>query len=494
MMIKSRLLYIICFLLFTQTLLAQGLYKEPSYNLSAYTTDSTTIVKKRPFVAAAEVIGLNISVWLFDRYVIKGDYAYIDLSTMKNNLKTGFVWDNDSFSTNLLWHPYQGSLYFNSARSNGMNFWASFPYALGGSLMWELFMENEAPSINDLFSTTIGGTALGEVTFRSSSLILDDSKRGLERVIRELFGVVVSPMRTFNRLTRGSLTRVRAQNSFEAERMPFKFHIGSGWRYLAQNDYFFQGYNGMFIDLGIEYGDPFYNDNYKPFDYFSFKAMFNIGGGQPFIGSLNAIGMLWGQSSEPLPEHDMTVGIFQHYDFYQSDTLNNSSTVPFEVAQTAAIGGGVMYKFPQIGNKINMSYNIYANIILMGGVLTDHFEYNGRNYNMGSGYSLKFQSKLEFSKTSSFFVGVENYSIFTWKGYPNEPNVISVDPHKPVNAQGNKGNTRFTIINPRLDIFLSSKLSIALDTYFYFRKSHYDYFNDVDYHTFETRLLLSYKL
>jgi hypothetical protein len=467
--------------------------QQPSFNLSRYSDSIKTIVKKRPFIAAAEVFTLNIGVWLFDRYILKGDYAYINWSTLKNNFKNGFVWDNDSFSTNLLSHPYHGSLYFNSARSNGMNFWASFPYAMGGSLMWELFMENEPSSINDLFSTAVGGTALGEVTFRLSSLILNDSKRGFNRVVRELSSAMVSPMRSFNRLSHGELTRVSPYNSFESEHSPFSISVGVGWRYLAKNNHLFRGDNGLFIDFAMEYGDPFYYDDYKPFDYFSLKAMFNILGGQPIVGSVNAIGMLWGRSSEPLPGHDMTLGVFQHYDFYQSSELRKSNVVPYEVAQTTAIGGGLMYKFPQIGNKINMSYNVYVNVIFMGGTLTDYFMVNDRNYNMGNGFSAKFQSLLEFNNMASFFVGVEHYQLFTWKGYPNEPNPIPPDMDiNLLNAQGNKGHTRLTIINPRLDLNLSPIVKLSLDPFIYLRDSHYDFFDDIKYRTFETRLLLTY--
>ena len=88
-------------------------------------------------------------VWSFDRYIVKEDWAYINGHTIKSNFKKGPVWDTDQFTTNLFSHPYHGSLYFNAARSNGMNFWQSAPFAAGGSLMWEFFMENEPPSIND---------------------------------------------------------------------------------------------------------------------------------------------------------------------------------------------------------------------------------------------------------------------------------------------------------------------------------------------------------
>lgn len=77
---------------------------------------------KRGLQAGTMVFGINMGVWAFDRYIRKADFAYINGRTIKDNLKHGFVWDNDAMGTNMFMHPYHGSLYFNSARSNGYNF------------------------------------------------------------------------------------------------------------------------------------------------------------------------------------------------------------------------------------------------------------------------------------------------------------------------------------------------------------------------------------
>lgn len=139
--------------------------------------------------------GINMGVWAFDRYIRKADFAYIDFHTIKDNIKHGFVWDNDAMGTNMFMYPYHGSLYFNSARSNGYNYWQSGLYAFGGSFMWEMFMENEYPSTNDIIATPIGGMALGEVFYRAFDLILDDRKTGASRFGLEFASFVVSPMR-----------------------------------------------------------------------------------------------------------------------------------------------------------------------------------------------------------------------------------------------------------------------------------------------------------
>lgn len=112
---------------------------------------------KRPWRAALECGGLNTAVWAFDSYVMNQNYAKISLNTINRNISNGFVWDNDNFSTNLLSHPYMGSIYFNAARSNGLSFWESVPFPFAGSLMWEFIAESEPPAINDFLSTSFGG-------------------------------------------------------------------------------------------------------------------------------------------------------------------------------------------------------------------------------------------------------------------------------------------------------------------------------------------------
>jgi hypothetical protein len=66
-------------------------------------------------------------------------------------------------------HPFHGSLYFSAARTNGFNYWASVPFAIAGSFLWECCGETHPPSINDWIATSIGGAAIGETTYRLSS-------------------------------------------------------------------------------------------------------------------------------------------------------------------------------------------------------------------------------------------------------------------------------------------------------------------------------------
>src|SRR5205085_4906626 len=139
------------------------------------------------------------------------------LDSWKHNLTTGWEWDNDRFGINFSGHPYTGSLYFNTARSNGYSYWTSLPFAAGGSVIWEYFGENTLPSYNDLINTTVNGAFLGEILYRMSSNILDDRTRGGERVFREIIAGIIDPMRGINRLLQGKTFRRTNKEVYQKE-------------------------------------------------------------------------------------------------------------------------------------------------------------------------------------------------------------------------------------------------------------------------------------
>lgn len=140
--------------------------------------------RPRPWLAAAECAGLNLAVWAFFHYVEDAQYTYISWDTMRDNVQDSFEWDPNLFCVNFFHHPYHGASSFNTARSNGLGYWGSTFSAFGGSLMWELLLELNRPSINDLVLTTTGGSVFGEVTYRLASSVRRKGARGFERIPR----------------------------------------------------------------------------------------------------------------------------------------------------------------------------------------------------------------------------------------------------------------------------------------------------------------------
>ena len=76
------------------------------------------------------------------------------------------VWDDDWWFHNYVGHPYGGSLYYNSVRSQGASPAQSMFFSAVLSTQWEYFFEAfaERPSIQDLIVTPVAGSILGELT------------------------------------------------------------------------------------------------------------------------------------------------------------------------------------------------------------------------------------------------------------------------------------------------------------------------------------------
>ena len=450
--------------------------------------------KKHPWKAALEAFAINVGVQCFDQFVMNEEFAKISFHSIKHNIETGFVWDNDQFSTNLFAHPYHGGLYFNAARSHGMNFWESVPYSFCGSLMWETTCEIEPPAINDLMATTFGGIAIGEVTHRVSNLVFDDRLSGFPRFMREFLGTLICPIKGLNRILSGDAWRVRGKyyKYHDYQRSPVSFFASAGYSYLADNNTLFRGEGNPYVRFNLVYGDPFDGETTKPYDYFTLDATFGLSSNQPLITGLHLLGRLWSVPVEVSKGTEMEFGIFQHFNYYDSQPVKDgTSLVPYRISEAASFGPGIIYRFPQVGNLTRFEQRVFLDGILLGGSLTDYYNVIDRDYNMGSGYSVKAISFMEFGKVATFQIGADYYRIFTWKGYEGK-DLATTDPLY-LNAQGDKGNASLLVLNARFGRALSNRLNLDFNVSNYWRDTHYSYHDDVKSKTFDMSLGLQYK-
>lgn len=455
--------------------------------------DIAHYAQKKGFRAGTMVFGLNMGVWAFDRYVLKADFAYIDMNTIKENFKHGFVWDNDDFGTNMFTHPYHGSLYYNSARSNGYNYWQSGLFAFGGSLMWEMFMENEHPSANDIITTPIGGMALGEVTYRVSDLILDDRKRGWSRFGLEFAAFLVSPMRGLTRIINGDAWRTRPTSGKQFGVPDVSVDVSMGIRTLELQDQILDQGMGIATEVKVEYGDRFSTEESKPYDYFSIMANLNFQASQPVLGQLNIIGRLAAKDLIDKEKHYLNLGLYQHFDYYDSDTISViSAKTPYKFCAPASFGGGFIYKYKGL-KRWNIDAYAHLNAILMGGSLSDYYKVDKRIYNLASGYSTKLGANFIF-KDDIFAISAtyDVYHMFTWKGYPAEVDRGEIE-IKTINAQGNRSRAILHAVGLRADIKLKNRLYLTGTFMNYTRNTKYRYFPNVFSNTSEGRLMLTYK-
>ena len=476
-------------------------------------TDSTMALpgEKHPWWALAEVTGINVGVQLFDRYVTREDFAQTTLRSIRRNFERGMVWDNDYFHMNMFMHPYHGNLYFNAARTNGLTYWESAPYALFGSAMWEFFGEADPPAINDIFATTCGGMAIGEMTHRLSHTVLDDRERGFRRFLREAAAAIINPIQGLHRIISGDAWRVKSSHYryHDFHKIPLETSLSIGWRYLADDGALFRGLHAPYVNLTLMYGTPVDGEKHtSPFDFFDLEVNAAFGGGQPIVNTLNIVGRLW--STPILDKKDMAgeFGIYQHYNYYNSKPIEDGSDLtPYRISEVAAFGPGFIFSLPQVGALSKMEQRIFLSGILLGGTKSDYFNVIERDYNMGSGFCIKSKTQLDFGKFGRIILNAKYFHLWTWKGYENKNLQAykdgTADLHY-LNVQGDNSDAALFVINPVFEIHLAKQWSINLSGSFFVRRTYYNYYYDKDLilrenskvlaKTFETKIGITCRL
>lgn len=417
-----------------------------SENQSKVKNDSTftlsSDVEKNYWLPAIEVVGLNFGVWGYHRYLSGENWSNISWETIKNNFKYGFEWDADGYLINQFWHPFHGSNYYNSARSNGLSFWESAAYAFGGSLTWEYFYENERPSYNDIVNTPVTGIILGEISFRVSNLIIDESTVGFERFIREFSSTLIDPMQGFNRLIRGDMWKAGKSNN----RPKFNMIVSTGVHNVFFGSKFNDSKSYLALRADLNYGDEFSaSEHQKPFDYFSLHTEVNITQGDNIVG-IFASGVLWDNKLNLFEHTNNIIGIYKEVDIH-------INTV-YKLSATSVTG--------QIINRIHLSPSIAMqnyfglSAILMGGTNSQYSSEYGKDYNIGPGASGKIGLTLKFKDVGEVYTNYKRYWIHTLSGADSEEFV--------------------GLLNIGLNYNLFDNTSLGLDYLLYERFGDYKYF------------------
>jgi hypothetical protein len=267
---------------------------------------------------AAEVLAINLGASYFNEYVRNANFNQISPRSWWDNLNGGLHYDDNQFRTNQYIHPFNGSQYYNSGRANGLDFWSSSAAALSGAFIWEAFGETHPMSYNDLVSTGIGGIALGEVMFRMSSLVLDNSATGSSRTWSEIGGFLIDPVRGFNRFLSGRGGDLHPTPSDPLDWRPHNQEnlAMAGVRFIGEGQSLSNNLDShAYFELFHTQGDVFTNSRRGPFDYFDLDVQFNAGEKVP-LGRAMIRGNLWTKPLGDSPSDPKNVlAIVQHFEY-----------------------------------------------------------------------------------------------------------------------------------------------------------------------------------
>jgi hypothetical protein len=314
---------------------------------------------------AAEVLAINLGASYFNEYVRNANFNQISPRSWKANLEGGFHYDDNEFRTNQYIHPFNGSTYYNSGRTNGLDFWSSSVAAVGGAFVWEAFGETHPMSYNDMISTGIGGIALGEAMYRLSSLVLDNEATGSGRTWREIGAFAIDPVRGFNRFLSGRGGEVHPNPTDPMDHRPPNQEnwFAAGVRLIGEGESFSENLDShAYFQIVHSQGSVFTNSRRGPFDYFDIDAQFNFGEKVP-LGKAMIRGNLWTKplgESQSDPRH--VLAIVQHFEY-----LNT----------TAYEWGGQSFGpslYSRFGNPGGIQYRTRVDLIgtLLGAVNSDY--------------------------------------------------------------------------------------------------------------------------
>jgi hypothetical protein len=342
----------------------------------------TLLIKKR-FSHAALQFGLaELVPQVFDQYIAKKDYAKISFKTIGHNLNPGsWRFDNDPLQTNQFGHPYHGSYFFNSFRTNGYNFWQSAAASFAGSYVWETFAENQAPAPNDFINTGFGGTVLGEMTYRLSNRIVNNKSVGFKRQVNEVLGMLVDPMNGLSRILDGKWGKVSANELLrDSAKITAEFNVGT--RTIKINN---MGRSGLYGHVRIYYGDPY--ENYQtPFS----NILINAEAGQDDSSKVNILsvyGSLAGWEIKSTESVEHLVVLSANYDYIRNEAF-------FYSGQSVRIN--LLSEF-DITKKFKINTTIGMGPIILGAAPDQYITPNGRNYDYTMGWGINGSAALNLA-------------------------------------------------------------------------------------------------
>ena len=418
--------------------------------------------KRNPGVAIAEVAGINAVVWFFNEFIREGGFTATNPSSWWFNVSHGFFWDDNHFKTNMFAHPFHGSLYFNSARSNGFNYFESVPFAVIGSFFWECCGETHLPAWNDWVMTSLGGATIGEVLYRAGSTFLNNERTGTSRTLKEVGNFFLNPMRGFNRLTSGRSGRIYPNPASPYDRLtPFLANfLKLGVRFTGDrtsNESFETDTTEthVFFEFDMRHGDVFRSERRKPFDFFTLGVQINFKDAEA-LGRLQISGNLYTSDVARSPKTHHVFGITQNYDYINNSVLEFGGM---------SYGAGLFSKF-DVSETWNFLTEVNVHIYLLNAIDSEFAFIGGRppnverfreyDFGMGPGAWARFGLTYRGRRIATLFYR------FTYNEVLNGSDVNGGDTHHVVQWGGLQA------------VFPIGRWGVGADALAYVRRSYYE--------------------
>jgi len=405
-------------------------------------------------LALAEAQALNLSLYAVDRYLIGYEWAQVSPDTIWRNLRSDWVWDQDSFAVNQLGHPYHGSLYFNAARANGLGFYGSTLAALSGSSVWELFLETELPSKNDLVATTIGGAALGEMLHRLYQAVEPS---------HPLAAALLSPMDAANRAlgneggkeAEGAISE--GELSLAAGLVDYRPALDAS-RGEADRD---QDILGTF-ELRLAYGDPFGAASSIPYESFEQRLSLALSPSYRSIAFFSD-GFLRSWALADSARRRASLGPSLHYDLiYSSDITFSAISLGLSWKSERGLPRGLRLRTRLHADWVALGASEYA--FLSGEEGSSDEE--RREYDLGTGEGAKLGLELLHPRRGALILDYAFYGFHTIPASAPE--------------EGYEGYAMIGMLSLALERALSPELSLGLAASLYHKSGVYEDAPDVE--------------
>ncbi len=298
--------------------------------------------EKHPLVGLGGMMIFNVGLAGYNRFAVGSAWAKTGPDDWIHFYERRLSWDNDWYWTNFFLHPYQGSMYYMSARGANLNTLESMGVTVLGSAIWEYFCEQNSPSINDMAYTTIGSFCVGEMFFRLSQ---EANSKNI------ILGTALNPERLWTEY----ICRVKQKNTHgNIHSMSLALGAGTSAGGAFIEDFEIENYENNFasyelypvsagFEFAADYNDPYGHDSNSPYSQFTLNVQGGMGKGSGKSGycayedidrqlfydiRIFSDAMLFSRAVNTGSDTDSSLGMTMIYDFEWHSYYMLSSLAP----------------------------------------------------------------------------------------------------------------------------------------------------------------------